>query len=70
MATLRSDGVRCKEKTEVFRSEGGERLLKLSIVGTILFTIYNNLLLFFIFRIVRAFPLHAFQKLGEKYEYE
>ena len=65
MATLGLEGVRFKEKTDVLGGGGGEKLLKLSTVGTMVFTTSNNLLLLcVIFRIVQRFSPHAFQKSG------
>ena len=45
MTTLGSEGVKCKGKRDALDSGGVEKLLKLSTVGTIIFTTSNNLLL-------------------------
>ena len=43
MATLGSEGLSCKGNTDGLGGGGGEKLLKLSTVGTILLTTSNNL---------------------------
>ena len=70
IATLGSEGLSCKGKTDGLGGGGVEKLLKLSTVGTILFTTYNNLVLLFVnCSIVQSFPPRAFQKTGGRYAY-
>ena len=45
MTTLGSEGVKCKGKIDTLDGGGVGKLLKLSTVGTIIFTASNNLLL-------------------------
>ena len=70
MVTLGSEGLSCNGKTDGLGGGGGENLLTLSTVGTILFTTYNNLVLLFVnCSIVQSFPPRAFQKTGGRYTY-
>ena len=70
MATLGSEGLNCIGRTDGLGGGGGENLLTLSTVGTILFTTYNNLVLLFVnCSIVQSFPPRAFQKTGGRYTY-